>query len=146
MRYLGIDYGKKRVGVAISDEAGEFALPLSVLPNNILLIPALKKIIADKQIGAVIMGESKDFKGKDNVIMSAIKDFKKKLEAETGLPIFLEPEFMTSAEADRLNVQVPEQSRRSGLSLRKPKVRNDMLDASAAALILKSYLDKRTHS
>ena len=62
MRYLGIDYGSKRVGVAVSDEAGEFALPLSVLPNDKKLLPEIKKIIAEKQVGAVVLGEFKTFK------------------------------------------------------------------------------------
>ncbi|MDO8591088.1 MAG: Holliday junction resolvase RuvX [bacterium] len=142
MRYLGIDYGTKRVGIALSDEAGEFAMPLIVLQNNNSLFPALKKIILEKKIGAIVLGESKNFKGEDNAIMSDITDFKNKFESETSLPVFLEPEFMTSAEAN----QEPEragENRRSGLRLRRPKVKNIMHDASAAALILKSYLEKQ---
>lgn len=143
MRYLGIDYGSKRVGVAVSDEAGEFALPLVVLPNDSELLPALKKIIAEKGAGEIVLGESKNFKGEDNVIMSAVTGFKEKLEAGTGLTVHFEPEFLTSVEADRMNDLNSEQSRRSGVRLRRPKVKNDMLDASAAAIILQSYLDKR---
>ena len=143
MRYLGIDYGSKRVGVALSDEAGEFAMPLVVLENNTELITALKKIVAEKQISAVILGESKNFNGGYNVIMKAIKEFKVMLEKETGLSVVLEPEFMTSAEADRMKPPAFGQNRKSGVRLRRPKVYNKMLDASAAALILKSYLEKR---
>lgn len=142
MRYLGIDYGSKRVGVATSDEAGEFAMPLAVLQNNAELITALKKVIAEKQVGAIVLGESKNFKGEDNAIMKAIKEFKIMLEKETGLSVFLEPEFMTSAEANRMKPPASGQNRKSGVRLRRPKVNNKMLDASAAALILKCYLDK----
>ena len=143
MRYLGIDYGSKRVGLAISDEEGKFALPFSVLPNDKKLLSEIKKIITEKQVGAVVLGESKDFKGEDNAIMTDIRIFKIALEKETGLTIFLEPEFMTSAEADRMNARVPEQSRKSGIRLRRPKANNEMLDASAAAIILQSYLDRQ---
>lgn len=143
MRYLGIDYGKKRVGVAISDETGQFALPLSVLAGGSSLLEELKKIILEKKVGTIILGESKNFKGEDNAILSEIREFKQKFESEVGLPVFLEPEFMTSAEAERMGEQEPNQSRRSGLHLRSPKEKNKMLDASAAALILKSYLDKQ---
>ena len=142
MRYLGIDYGKKRVGVAISDENGEFALPLLVLASDAGLMVALKKIIVEKEIGAVVLGESKNFKGESNPIMVEINRCKRQLEIETGLPVYYEPEFMTSAAADRMNDRDVGQSRKSGLKLRSPKVKNEMLDASAAAIILQSYLDK----
>ncbi len=144
MRHLGIDFGSKRVGIALSDEAGEFALPLSVLPNDEKLLPGIKKIISDKEIKAVVMGESKNFKGDDNTIMEAVRRFKANLEGETGLPVFLEPEFLTSAEADRIHTRDFAQSRKSGLRLRQPKVKNDMLDASAAALILQSFFNHKS--
>lgn len=142
MRYIGIDYGTKRVGVAISNETNEFALPLSVLANDRGLLASIKKIIAEKEVGAIVLGESKNFKGEDNTIMSAISRFKKRLEKEIGLPVVLEPEFLTSAEAERMESRHSSYSRRSGLNLRRPAAKNEMLDASAAALILKSYLDK----
>ena len=126
----------------MSDEEGKFALPLSVFSNDKKLLQEIKKIIAEKQIGAVVLGESKNFKGEDNAIMKAIKEFKIALEKETGLPVFLEPEFMTSAEAERMNARDPAKNRKSGVRFRQPKVSNSMLDASAAALILKSYIDK----
>jgi len=144
MRYLGIDYGSKRVGVAVSDEAGKFALPLAVLPNDKKLLSEIKKIIAEKKIEAVVLGESKNFKSKDNAIMKGAREFKVALEKETGLSVFLEPEFMTSAEADRMKPPASGQNRKTGVRLRRPKVTNEMLDASAAAIILQSYLDRRS--
>ncbi|MDO8664268.1 MAG: Holliday junction resolvase RuvX [Candidatus Liptonbacteria bacterium] len=146
MRYLGIDYGSKRVGVAISDEAGEFALPLTVLANDEKLLLEIKKIIAEKRVGAVVLGESKNFKGEDNVIMKGAREFKISLEKETELPVFLESELFTSAEADRMKPSVFGQNRKTGVRLRRPETKNVMLDASAAALILKSYLDKQIKS
>ena len=146
MRYMGIDYGSKRVGVAVSDEAGEFALPLAVLPNDKRLLPEIKKVIAEKKVSAIVLGESKNFKGEDNVIMSAIRKFKEMLEKEIGVPVFLEPEFMTSSGAHRMNELDTEQSRKSGIRLRRPVTRNDMLDASAAAIILQAFLDKNAKS
>lgn len=128
MRYLGIDYGAKRVGVALSDEEGKFALPLAVLPNNNELLPALKKIIAEKQVGTIVLGESKNYKGEDNAIMADIRAFKLALEKETGLPAAYEPEILSSAQAERITGKTK------------------MHDASAAAIILQSYLDKRYQS
>lgn len=124
MRHIGIDFGKKRVGVALSDEAGNFALPHSVLANDAQLVPQLAALALEQKAGAIVMGESKNFQQQDNPIMKAGLVFKAELERATGLPVHLEPEFMTSAEAEHL------------------QGKNAMLDASAAALILKSYLEK----
>jgi len=127
MRYLGIDFGTKRVGLAQSDETGKFALPLLVLPNNKKLLAAIATICRNKNIGTIVIGESKNFAGEDNPLQEKINRFKTELEQATNLPVELEPEFFTSAEAARL------------------QGKNAKLDASAAALILKSFLDKKNH-
>ena len=123
MRYLGIDYGTKRVGLALSDEEGDFAYPLSVLENTEDLISEIVKLCKENNVGTVVVGESKDFSQKENDIMQEIKPFVENLKEVTGLKVFMHPEFMTSMEAEHIQGH------------------NDMHDASAAALILKSYLD-----
>ena len=126
MRYLGIDYGSKRVGVAISDESNKFALPKIVIENKnpAKLIDDLNIIICDNEVGYIILGESKDYKGIDNKIMRDIRKFKEDLENTLHLPVIFEPEFMTSHAAERF------------------QGKNEFHDASAAALILQSYLDR----
>ena len=126
MKYLGIDFGLKRVGLAVSDETNSFAFPLSVLENADDLVSKIVSIYKEKDIDYVIVGESKDFSMKENEIMGEIKIFIKNLEKE-GLKVEMHPEFMTSAEAEHL------------------QGKNDMLDASAAAIILKSYLDTKNN-
>lgn len=123
MKYLGIDFGSKRVGVSFSDDSSSFAFPLAVIENNPDLFSEIGKICRDKNIDVIVVGESKNFEMKDNDIMSEIKKFVDKLKDE-GFTVVMHPEFMTSQEAERL------------------QGKNDMLDASAAAIILKSYLDK----
>ena len=123
MNYLGIDYGSKRVGLAVSDPSGSLAFPLTVLENSNNLINEISKICQEKMIKTIVVGESKDYSLNENKIMEEIKPFVRKLQDETKLPVCMHPEFMTSVEADRL------------------QGRNEMRDASAAALILKSYLD-----
>ena len=142
MRYLGIDYGTKRVGVAVSNETNEFSLPLTVLPNNGKLLEEIKKIVTGKEIGYIVLGKSMNLKGEPNEVMSRIEPFKEKLEKVLGLPVNFELEFYTSAEAQRMNAGDSGKNRRAGVRLRQPKVNNAMLDASAAAIILKSYLSK----
>lgn len=123
MRYLGIDYGAKRVGIALSDEQADFSYPLIVLENTDSLVLDIVKICKDNNVSTVVVGESLNFAQTQNEIMKAITPFVEKLKKSVNLPIYMHPEFMTSMEAERLQGS------------------NDMNDASAAALILKSYLD-----
>lgn len=123
MRYLGIDFGEKRVGIALSDEDGKFAFPQIVLENNSDLLRNIIDLCMKNSVETVVMGESRDFHGKINEIMWKIEGFRKQLEA-TGMKVIYEPEFMTSVQASRITGE------------------NDMLDASAAAIILQSYIDK----
>lgn len=128
MRYLGIDYGAKRVGLALSDERGDFSYPLSVLQNSENILDEVAEICKEKKVNVVVIGESKNFTQEDNVIMKEVHPFIKNLKDKTGLEVVLHPEFMTSLEAERLQGH------------------NDMHDASAAALILKSYLETKQTS
>ena len=123
MRMLGIDYGSKRVGVAISDEKGDFAMPLKVIANSKKLLDEVVAIAKEYKTKEIVIGESKNYSGKPNPILAETLEFKKKLEAK-GYTVYMEPEFMTSVQAERF------------------QGKTDMLDASAAALILQSYLDK----
>lgn len=123
MRYLGIDYGAKRVGVAVSDEGLALAFPLEVLENSDTLFAELKEICEKNQVSKIIVGDSKDFAQKENEIMKEITPFAEKLRSELGLEVLMHPEFLTSMEAERIQGH------------------NDMHDASAAALILSSYLE-----
>ncbi len=125
MKYIGIDYGSKRVGVAISDEGGTMAFPKVVISAGAQLVEKISELFKEEQVQSVVLGESKDFSGKDNPIMNDILSFKKALEERLNIDIILEPEFMTSREAEHI------------------QGRGDMHDASAATLILQSYLDKQ---
>jgi putative Holliday junction resolvase len=126
MKYIGIDYGKKRIGIAVSDESGQFALPKEVFANDDKLIERICLLVKGVKAEAIIIGESKDYKGKDNLIMREINMFKEKLGAVIPISIHLEPEFMTSFAAQRF------------------QGKNEFHDASAAALILQSFLDKKS--
>ncbi len=125
---MGIDFGMKRVGIALSDEDGKFALPYATLTNNKDLISAVKKIMVERNVFLIVLGESKNFSGSDNAIMKKIKKFKNDLGKVTKVDVVFEPEFLTSKEASRI----------------QGNVKN--LDASAAAIILKSYLSKKNKS
>ncbi len=124
---MGIDYGSKRVGIALSDETHTVAMPKAVLPNDRTLFGEIKNLCKGHEVKVIVMGESKDFKGNDNPIMKDINFFKGELERELHLPVHLEPEYLTSHEANRMQSQG----------------NNALLDASSAAIILQSFLDKK---
>ncbi len=126
MKYLGIDYGEKNVGIAVSDDDGNLAFAKTVLKNDKKLLENIVKIYKEENIEVVVLGESKNLDGEDNPIQKKILKFQKDLK-NIKIPVILEPEFLTSAEAERI------------------QGKNDKIDASAAALILKSYLDKRAN-
>jgi putative Holliday junction resolvase len=123
-RVLGIDYGTKRIGLAICDENREMAFPLLVVKNDKKALSIIVKIIKEKEVSFVVIGESKDFKMKDNPIMDMIRTFDKLLAVESGVEIDYEPEFLTSHQAHHI------------------QGKTNMLDASAATIILQSYLDR----
>jgi methionine--tRNA ligase beta chain len=123
-KYLGIDYGEKRVGVAVSDNEAMVAFPKVVLENDQDLIKKIVEFCIGNEVGAVVIGESKNNKGEDNKINPKIIVFKRDLGNAIKVPIFLEPEFMTS------------------LQVENTFGKTDMLDASAASIILQTYMDK----
>jgi putative Holliday junction resolvase len=123
MKHLGIDFGEKRVGIAISDEEGKIAFPKAVLVNNKELLRNIIDFCMQNSVELVVMGESRDYHGKINDIMWKVDLFRQQLEA-LGIKVIFEPEFLTSVQASKITGE------------------NDMIDASAAAIILQSYLDK----
>ncbi|HAE36940.1 MAG: hypothetical protein UR85_C0002G0011 [Candidatus Nomurabacteria bacterium GW2011_GWF2_35_66] len=139
MRHLGIDYGSKRVGVAISDEEGSFAFPYKIVRNDMELVDTIHNICGTEEVGAIVLGESHDLSGKPNKIMGSIEEFKRNLEAELDLPVYFQKEFMTTVEARGRGGKEINNAKKVG------KVVQVGADASAAALILQRYLDKNNN-
>lgn len=123
IKYLGIDFGSKRIGLAISDETLTVAFPYKVVHNTPKIVEEIFEILKVEQITKVVLGESKDKDMKDNSIMVLIHKFKKDLE-EKGIEVDFHSEFFSSAQVVSIMGQ-----------------QNKSIDASAAAIILQSYLD-----
>ena len=137
MRYLGIDYGTKRVGIALSDEEGRMAFPECILSNDHTLLPTLVSLIKEKGVGMIVVGESLDLEGKENPLMTKIRAFAEVLIRETSLPVAYEQEFFTSAAAARSPL-----GEQKAVARKVSSEKREHNDASAAALILQSYLDR----
>lgn len=137
MKHLGIDYGAKRVGISMSDEGGSLAFPYKILPNNMELVDNIHNICGEEEISAIVLGESLDLSGEPNKIMGSIGEFKRNIEAELELPIYFQKEFMTTIEARGREGKEQNNARKV------TKEKQSQADASAAALILQRYLDKK---
>ena len=122
-KYLGVDFGTKRIGVAVSDDSASMAFPKNVLPNEGWVPDEILTMCRSLGIEDVVLGESKNFKGEDNTVMEDARQFAEQLRTR-GLHVIFEPEIMSTIQAERLQGQRPD------------------IDASAAAVILQSYLDR----
>jgi putative Holliday junction resolvase len=134
MKYLGIDYGTKRIGLAKSDESGTLAFPLAVIKAGPGAASEVDALVKKEGIEKIIIGESRDFKGEANAVMEDIEQFKSDIASLTGLVVEYEAEFLSSAVAAR---------QFEGDFGRGEKPSQEKLDASAAAVILQSYLDRQ---
>jgi putative Holliday junction resolvase len=142
MRFLGIDYGTKRIGLAISDEGGTLAFPKEIIENNSSVFVKLGEIIEKENISEIVVGESVDFKGKLNVLSGRIEVFILELKEKFSLPINKQKEFLTSVEARKVGSNKKDFNLSQSHS-RIKQIKSGRIDASAAALILQRYLDKR---
>lgn len=123
MRYLGIDWGSRYVGVAISDEKGVFAFPYEVIDYKKIqfLVARLKEIIKKENIKELVIGLPKALNQQDTAQTREVRSAMEILKNEFGLPINFSDEIMTSKMAEQYSEK--------------------NVHASSAALILQGYLD-----
>ncbi len=135
MKALGIDFGEKRIGLAISDADGRFALPWKTLArrNDQQAIEELAKIAAQESIDLIVAGDPRNLDGGAGPQSERVAAFLKKLSAALDLPIETVNESLTSREAhSRL--------RQAGLTARQ---RRERVDSLAAQILLQEALDRR---
>lgn len=135
-RVMGIDYGSRRVGVALSDDAQVMAFPEGILSNDDALMASLAKRIGDEGVQLVVVGEADNPVGGTNTIQRRVMIFAEALRIATGCEVVLVSEAYTSAEARRAI-----RERASEKATREMPV-----DAAAAAIILQMYLDSKKHA
>ncbi|MBR3598402.1 MAG: Holliday junction resolvase RuvX [Lachnospiraceae bacterium] len=144
MRVIGLDYGTKTVGVAVSDEMKLIAQPLLTIERkqaNKLrqTYAAIEKIIEEQDVELIVLGYPKNMNNTEGERAQATNEFKEALERRTGLQVVLVDERLTTVEADRIleDTGVAKSSRK------------EHIDKMAAAIILQNYLDveyNKTHS
>lgn len=138
MRVLGVDYGQRRIGLAISDETALLARPWQSVPAR--STPAesaaaiAERMASDPEVGpfgAIVVGLPRRLNGTDNDQTEPARACARALGELTGLPIHLQDERLSSHEADQRLAERERDWRR----------RKAQLDAAAAAVILQDYLD-----
>lgn len=128
MRYLGIDYGAKRIGIATSDADGGFAFPKETVPNDATAIDRIYKLTVDNAIDEIVIGDARSSGGAENPITQEVESFARTLAAHIKKPVHTSWEAWSSVEAARF----------------APKGEHN--DSAAAAIILQRYLDTHANS
>jgi len=134
-RILAIDYGKKRIGLALTDPLLTFAYPFETIQNNKSVLVQLKKIIEEKNIIKIILGYPSREDGKVSRLIPEINNFKDKLFKNFKIEVVLWDEMYTSKMAEKIVVD----------SYKKKKKGKDkgLVDRNAAAIMLQEYLDSK---
>lgn len=138
MRVLGIDYGDRRIGVALSDPTGTIASPLPTLHKRSGKRPPygeIEEIAEEKGVEAVVVGLPLSPEGTETEWTAEVRDVGRKLRRRLGVPVHFVDERMTSARAERTV------RKHMGLP-RSERERKERVDAAAAVLILQSWLDR----
>lgn len=130
-RSLGVDYGTKRVGLAISDSLGITARPLSVVPRT-AVVDEVVNLVKEHDIGTIVVGLPTGLSGDEGMSASEARKLADELGAATGAEVILADERYTSRMADDALLE-------SGMKRRK---RRENVDKVAAAIILQDYLDR----
>jgi putative Holliday junction resolvase len=133
MRYLALDHGTKRVGVAVSDELKMIAQPLEFIPTEPFdaFLARLKQILTDKEVERVFIGMPRNMDGTYGPAAQKVQEFIATLKQEISVPIHTLDERLTSAQANRVLLQG---------NVRRAE-RKQKVDAMAAAILLQGYLD-----
>lgn len=136
MRILGLDYGSKTVGVAVSDELLMTAQGLEIIrrqsPNKLRQsLARIEEIVREYQVERIVLGYPKNMNNTEGERCEKTKEFKDMLERRTGLPVVLWDERLTTVSADKLMME-------TGV---RREDRKKYVDEIAAVFILQGYLD-----
>ncbi len=137
MRILGIDFGKKRVGVALSDPTETIASPVTTLERRTgqrMPLKALENLSREHEVGRIVVGLPLSSAGAENEWCAEVRQAGDALAKRLDLPVEYQDERMSTARAER-TMQI------LGLPRSKRRERG-RVDAIAAAIILQTYLDR----
>ena len=140
MRIMGLDFGSRTVGVAISDSLLLTAQGVEIIrrkEENKLrqTLARIEELIVENEVDEIVLGLPKNMNDTEGVRVELTKEFKEKLERRTGLPVYFWDESLTTVAADKAMMEA---------GIRREN-RKDYVDMIAATLILQGYLDRRNN-
>ena len=140
MRIMGLDFGSRTVGVAISDSLLLTAQGVEIIrrkEENKLrqTLARIEELIVENEVEEIVLGLPKNMNDTEGVRVELTKEFKDKLERSTGLPVYFWDERLTTVAADKAMMEA---------GIRREN-RKDYVDMIAATLILQGYLDRRNN-
>lgn len=142
MRFVGVDYGRKRIGLAISDATAFLARPWQVVPladphpetAAVMIADFFPRLMnEDDGVDGIVVGLPRRLDGTDTTLTEDVRTFARQLHMITGIEVFLLDERLTSVEAEA-QLAVREKDWRK---------RKKQIDAVAAAIVLQDFLDSR---
>jgi putative Holliday junction resolvase len=135
MRYLAIDYGVKRTGLAICDRSETIASPLTVIPGQYDVLQKIVKIVNAEGVEAIVLGLPLNMDDSEGSQAKIVRLFAEELKARIDIPIHFQDERLsTFAAEDKL----------APAELTRKKTKKH-LDAVAAAQILEAFLENKSH-
>lgn len=132
-RIVAIDFGQKRIGIAVSDPSKKIALPLTVVEGGKRAIENIRTALQGKEIEKILMGNPILMNGKKGEMAAVVEKFALALEEALKIPVVLCDERLSSKHADASLREI---------SLNR-KQRSEKIDVVAATLMLQSYLDQQ---
>jgi putative Holliday junction resolvase len=134
-RVLALDLGKKRIGLALSDELGVTAQGLETLQRTNIRedLARISQIASERNVSLILIGNPLHMSGREGRQVEYARDFGERLYAASGIPVEFWDERLTTVAAQRV-------LRESGISIEK---RAKAVDRLAAVILLESYLDSR---
>lgn len=138
MRIMGLDFGSKTVGVAVSDELLITAQGVEIVRRKSegklrQTLARIEELIKEYQVDKIVLGYPKNMNNTEGIRCEKTNEFKEMLERRTGITVLLWDERLTTVEADRTMMEA---------SIRREE-RKEYVDKIAAVLILQGYLDSR---
>jgi len=135
MRLLAVDFGEKRIGLAVSDEGGEVVVPVGALSrtSDADAAAAVTAAARERGVGRLVVGHPVRTGGAETLLARRARNFARRLAEASGLPVDLHGEALTSRAADAALDEAGTRGRR----------RRGARDAEAAAVLLRDYLAAR---
>lgn len=140
MRIMGLDFGSKTVGVAVSDALLITAQGVEIIrrkEENKLrqTLARIEELVVEYEVEEIVLGLPKHLNGTEGVRVEITEEFKEKLERRTGLPVVFWDERLTTVSADRAMMEA---------GIRREN-RKEYVDMLAAVFILQGYLDRKNN-